>query len=122
MLARACLSECRPSQRGLLLLAPCRTPEAAEDHRLGHAQQADRGVRARFARADVDVRAVRADHLDDRAHVADLAVLAIAPFQRLHLGGHYLADLALVERHPRPPEDRWAANATDPPRNRIRRR
>ena len=29
--------------------------------------------------------AVRADHLDDRADVADLAVVAVVVFERLHL-------------------------------------
>src|SRR3954454_5060788 len=43
--------------------------------------------------------AVGTHHLDDRADVADFAVIAVIAFDRLHLLGHYPADLALVERH-----------------------
>src|ERR1700691_1424638 len=54
---------------------------------------------AGFARADGDARAVRADDLDDRADVADLAVVAEAFFECLHLLGHDAAHLRLIEGH-----------------------
>ena len=56
-------------------------------------------VRAHVAGADADVGAVRADHLDDRADVADLAIVAVVGLDRLHLLRHDFADLALVDRH-----------------------
>src|SRR6202035_6014268 len=74
-----------PREPALLLLPPSDPAQPVEHHRLGHAQEANRGVRARFARAHRDVGPVRPEYLDDRADVADLAVLAVAPFERLHL-------------------------------------
>src|SRR5580692_1062511 len=72
----------------------------AERHLLGQTQQPDQSVRARVAaRPDRDLRAVRPQHLDDRAHVADHAVVAEAIFERLHLICHYLPDLRCVQSH-----------------------
>src|SRR3984957_1437749 len=82
-----------------LLVAAGRRAHPVEQHRLGHPQQPDSRVRTRFAGAHRDVRAVRPEHLDDRADVADLALLAVATFERLHLCRHYLPDLGLVECH-----------------------
>jgi hypothetical protein len=78
-------------------------PAQVAEHRLfGHPDQAEAAVRAHVAAADADVGPVRADHLDDRADIADLAIVAVVVFDRLHLLRHHLPHLALIERHPRP--------------------
>ena len=52
-----------------------------------------------FAAAHPHIGAVRSDHLDDRADVPDLAVLAVGLFERLHLRRHNLPYLGLIKRH-----------------------
>ena len=73
--------------------------EVAEHRLFGHADQAEPAVRPHVAAPHPDVGAVGADHLDDRADIADLAIVPLVVFDRLHLLGHDLADLALIKRH-----------------------
>jgi hypothetical protein len=42
---------------------------------------------------------VRSDDLNDRANVADLAVVAIPAFERLHLRRYNLPNLGLIKCH-----------------------
>src|SRR4029077_5159504 len=74
-----------------------------EQRRLRPAQKPDAYVWSAVARADSDVGAMRADDLDDRADIADFAVLAVVVFDRLHLRCDVLSDLLLVDRHSSPP-------------------
>lgn len=71
--------------------------EVAEHRLFGHPDQPEPAVGAHVAGANADVGAVRADHLDDGADVADLAVVAVIGLDRFHLLRHDFADLALVE-------------------------
>src|SRR6185312_10290742 len=73
--------------------------EIAEHRLFGHADEAEAAVGAHVTAAHADMGAVRPHHLDDRADVADFAIVAVIAFDRLHLLGHDPADLALVERH-----------------------
>ena len=66
---------------------------------LGHADQPQGHMRPHVAGPYPHVGAVRANYLDDRADVADLSILAVVGFQRLHLGGNHLPHLALINRH-----------------------
>jgi hypothetical protein len=56
-------------------------------------------VRPQVARAHPDGGTVGSEHLDDRADVADLAVIAVLFFDRIHLRGDELSDLRLVYGH-----------------------
>jgi hypothetical protein len=47
--------------------------------------------------------AMRAEDLDDRADVADFAIVPVVGFEGLHLLGDDVAHLALVESHPTVP-------------------
>jgi len=85
------------SRRALLL--PLCPADGREHHHFGHAQEADCGVWAGFARADRDTGAVGPNDLDDRADVTDLAIIAEAFFERLHLLGNNAAHLRLIEGH-----------------------